>query len=279
MISLAFLICGEFWNLNVWTQWIRDAQTQDVIEGVVVHFSPDSKKSIGENDTNFSSVVNWIQILNEKNIKASMIPSVPTSHRLPSLMKAELLLFDECLSLFNNSTHFLLLSEKTIPLLNPQEVLLAVLRTKDKSASEIYPTFTPEFAHTLLNNYAIHFEAGSQFILLHAKQDNEIREKAHKVLQECWSSCDWIKENINFDEFLLHSLLHPVNSPIIYCEFAPGSMQSKEFSEEWCIQNLPRFIRQNRRSSIQCLGMRKVRCTESVQSILEKYFILESNKK
>ena len=279
-IVLAFLVSGEFWTRDVWLHWLEGAAGI----GVALHVSNVSPAEGAD-------IAAWTECLSRKGHTVAIAPSRPTAWAHPSLLRAQLALFDACAAAFPAATHYLLLSEKCVPLVSPSRLLSFCATTIARASAFNFfvpvacPALVP-LQNDLLRRFGVHYKAGAQFMLLHAGQYAAVAQLAAQVVDAYKCAMDWSAAaaasvyTVPMDEWVLHSVLWSAfgaggwhYAEVVYAHFAPCSVRASVMPPSWTATGLRSCVA---RAALDChwLAARKVRPSAQVVDTLQELGVL-----
>jgi hypothetical protein len=168
MICCCFLICGHFYAMTVWSQWLAKCRARfpERAVGVVVHAS-----NCTESD--YAGVRSWCH-----QWSGSLVETIPTAWGSINIVKAEGLLFDTAKDKYPSASHFWLVSEKTVPIVSPERLFDTI--ASGWRLKTLYTPLKKVPMHTDITQYISDRnwtpKAGGQFLLLNANHWSLVRD-------------------------------------------------------------------------------------------------------
>ena len=279
-VVICILISCGFDTIEVWSKWLEKGIP------VVMHYSNCSQAQVKE--------INRFC----KRHKAVVVPSLRTSWCDISVLNAEIAMYDATTVSFPNATHYVLVSEKTIPLVSATE-LIEYIQTHLRMKSQ-FGRYTAKqskneqlFVNQLdyLKTLPMKIQVCGQFKILHVAHFKRIRHTL-KNMMPFLSKGDWYQWALNDaclppEEFVILSTLcnvynvsndFYVNKVVVVDDFRPrGALRSHVFNDT---RELKQYLKENKELSFinTRLFMRKFdkRTLPHVIELLERYNVFGS---
>jgi hypothetical protein len=266
-LALCILASGDFWTAGLWQIWLKDAKNVKAY----IHMS---------NVTTVEEAVyeEWC-----KKTESVMVASVETAWGTPSLVEAEMRLFDAAAP---HSEHMWLVSEKTIPLFSAQ-TMQTHLKTLYLNSSVI-TTFGVRENNNLAaikctNNTGKNVVLGSQFMILHSAHYLKIQPTlllANKMAADNW---EWpCLGQLAPDEFVIQTeLVHtfPLDvfqtKLVIWESFKHKADRATELSDAQSVLRIALTLKSLKKWPYS-FGMRKVKDSLKVRQALFNDGVLSS---
>ena len=276
---LAFLLSGAFWTGDVWLRWLRAAPPGAV--AVAFHASNTTPAEA-------AAIADWAGRVARDGHPVAAVPPRPTAWAHPSLLRAQLALFDTCAAAFPAASHFLLLSEKCVPLVPPARAL-AFCASPAMAGRSAFNFYAPVNAAALAPlradltaRFGVEYRAGGQFALLHAGQYAAVAATAAAIVAAYEFARDWAgaaaasNAAVPLDEWVLPSCLWSSAGPtgwhyaeVVLAHFAPCAVRAS-FLPPGPV-GVARLAAAAARAARDChwLAARKVAPTAEVVGVLE----------
>lgn len=271
MICVCFLVSGTFPTRRVWTRWLREGREY---VRFVVHAS-------NLTTSDYQKVVSWCTKLGGR-----VVDPIQTEWAGLSVVRAEGLLFDECQNNFPSTTHYWLVSEKTIPCVSASRLVIEMKKSRCKDSSIISPFYVnglriaPEVVDQIKQkNWTP--KMCSQFLVIHANHWRKIKETFWVWLQDL-PHVDWChlcnsESTVTPDEFVIQTLLvshcrGEIRHRIVVCDQKEGP-HADDLTPEEITWNCYNAVEQ---STPLFFGLRKVcKITKSLLQLLQNIGVLD----
>ena len=227
MLVVCFLIKGEFTTSNIWQKWLM---TKKEKVKCVIH----------ADDCNVNEFAD--------HVDAICIPVIATTWGSFEIVDAEIALFDCAQRNFPSVTHFLLVSQDSVPLKSTNFMFETCSQLKDKSMINWYENYNCVNSHNLALSVGIEYSvAAQQFLLLNKKHFVRLKDTVIDMIQNgknCNDIYDGAPDEFVIATVLFHMFPHDwVWGKITDCHYNPKAKRASYRTKNWITKKIPEKIK------------------------------------